>query len=199
MFLGKDMLMMYQHKISSPLTLRYVHVLTITFFFCIPAYGAEPIDGFRDLKFGMSPQEVQALSNCSTPHECIYELSDRNRYVHLSYATVSPGQGSDSTEHLQLTKATIDMGQFSKDWYKQLQMILGKSYRLTNDYTDDTMNAFLSSQLEELQAGYEDGQVVLTVIRRQFGNMILRLIYQNTSLAADFARQRPMPSITTPK
>ena len=191
--------MMHQYKISSPFTLRYVHVLTITFFFCIPAYSAEPIDGFRDLKFGMSPQEVQALSNCSTPHECIYELSDRNRYVQLSYTPINEGQGSDSTEHLQLAKATIDMGQFSKDWYKQLQMILGKSYRLTNDYTDDTMNAFLSSQLEELQAGYEDGQIVLTVIRRQFGNMILKVIYQNTFLAADFARQRPMPSITTPK
>ncbi len=190
---------MYHRKISSLLILCCLHVSITLFLFSIPGYGAEPIEGFRDLKFGMSPQEVQTLSNCSTSQECIYELSDKNRYVQLTYAPVNAGQGTDSTEHLQLTKATIDMGQFSENWYKQLQMILGKSYRLTHDYTDDTRNVFLSDQLEELQAGYEDGQIVLTVIRRQYGNMILRLIYQNASLAADFARQRPLLSITTPK
>ena len=190
---------MNQHKIGSPLTLSWLYVSTILLLFGIPVYGAEPIDGFRDLKFGMSPQEVQALSNCSTPHECIYELSDKNRYIQLTYAPVRTSQGSDSTKHLQLAKATIDMGQFTEDWHKQLQMILGKSYRLTHDYTDDTMNAFLSSQLEELQAGYEDGQIVLTVLRRQFGNMILRVIYQNTSLAAEFVRQRPISPINAPQ
>ena len=60
------------------------------------------------------------------------------------------------------------------------------------------MNAFLSSQLEELQAGYEDGQIVLTVIRRQFGNMILKVIYQNTSLAAELVRQKAIPPTPTP-
>lgn len=190
---------MNQHKIGSPLTLSWLYVSTIFFLFSLPVFGAEPILGFRDLTFGMSPQEVQALSNCSTPHECIYQLSDKNRYIQLTYAPVSTSQVSDSAEHLQLAKATIDMGQFSEDWYKQLQMILGKSYRLTHDYTDDTMNAFLSSQREELQAGYEDGQIVLTVIRRQYGNMILRLIYQNPSLAAEFVRQRPIPPINTPQ
>jgi hypothetical protein len=69
-------------------------------------------------------------------------------------------------------------------------MILGNSYRLTHDFTDETMNAFLSKQLEELQIGYEDGQVVLTVVRRQFGNMILKVIYQNTTLGSEFFRQR---------
>ena len=86
------------------------------------------------------------------------------------------------------------MRQYSEGWYNQLQMILGNSYRLTHDFTDETMNAFLTKQLEELHKAYEDGQVVLTVVRRQFGNMILKVIYQNTTLGSEFIRQRP----TTP-
>jgi len=185
---------MHHFKFGYPLASFWLYLSCVMWLFCVPAYGAEPIDGFRNLKFGMDPQEVQALTNCSTPHECIYELSNKNRYVTLTYGSDDLTQSSESTKNLRLVKITIDMGQYSEGWYNQLQMILGNSYRLTHDFTDETMNAFLSKQLEELQIGYEDGQVVLTVVRRQFGNMILKVIYQNTTLGSEFFRQRP----TTP-
>ena len=182
---------MHHFKFGHPLASFWLYLSCVMWLFCVPAYGAEPIDGFRDLKFGMLPQEVQALSNCSTPHECIYELSNKNRYATPTYGSNDLTQGSESTKNLRLVKISIDMGQYSEGWYNQLQMILGNSYRLTHDFTDETMNAFLSKQLEELQIGYEDGQVVLTVVRRQFGNMILKVIYQNTTLGSEFIRQRP--------
>ena len=189
---------MFHIKLSYPHTSYWISVTIILFLFYIPAFGAEPIDGFRDLKFGMSPQEAQALTNCSTPQECIYELSNKNRYVRLSYGPDDLTQDSKATQPPQLEKITIDMGQYSDDWYKQLQMILGSSYRLTQDFTDETLNAFLDKQQKELNAGYEDGQVILMVTRRQFGNMILKLIYQTPARAAAFFSQSPQPSTTTP-
>lgn len=173
------------------------HLSYIMVAFCFPTYAAEPIDGFRELKFGMTPQEVHALTNCSTSHECIYELSQKNRYVHLTYDPDTTTQGSKSTEHLRLTKITIDMGQHTDGWYHQLQMILGNSYRLTHDFTDETLNAFLANQFEELEEGYENGRVLLTVMRRQFGNMILKIVYQNTMRAAKFVEEKTMPPSTT--
>jgi len=165
---------------------------------CLPSYAAEPIDGFRDLKFGMSPDTVKALPTCTTSEKCLYQLSNKNRYVYLTYTPESTPPDSDANEAPQLAKISIDMGRYSDEWHQQLQMMLGNSYRLTHDFTEETMNAFLSLQLEELKAGYEDGQVVLAVVRRPFGNLILKVIYQNSELAIDFIRDTQTPLAITP-
>ena len=166
--------------------------------FCLPSYAAEPIDGFRDLKFGMTPEKVKALPTCTTSGKCLYQLSNKNRYVDLTYTPESTSLDSDGNEAPQLAKISIDMGRYSDPWHQQLQMILGNSYRLTHDFTDETMNAFLALEVEELKSGYEDGQVVLAVVRRPFGNLILKVIYQNKTLAADFIRGTHTPLSTTP-
>ncbi len=95
-----------------------LHLSCIMFVLCLPAYGAEPIDGFRELKFGMTPQEVHALTNCSTSHECIYELSQKNRYVRLTYDPNATTHGAESTEDLRLSKITIDMGQHTEGFWE---------------------------------------------------------------------------------
>ena len=166
--------------------------------FYLPSYAAEPIDGFRDLKFGMTPETVKALPICRTSENCLYELSNKNRYIHLTYTRENTPPGSDPNEPSQLTKISIDMGQYSDQWHQQLQKILGNSYRLTHDFTDEAAKAFLALQVEELKSGYEDGQVVLAVVRRPFGNLILKVIYQNKTLAADFIRGTRTPLSTTP-
>ncbi len=182
---------MQPHICRKGLAMSWSPALAVLLLFWIPAYGAEPIDGFRDLKFGMTPQEVQSLQNCSTSHECMYELSSKNRYVQLSYDRKPKTTDHATLQPLQLSRITFDMGQYSEGWYNQLQMILGNSYHLTHDFTDETMNAFLAKQFEELQAGYEDGQIILIVNRRQFGNMILKIVYQDITRAAEFVRKSP--------
>ena len=189
---------MKQRSFANPIGFYWFHMSCIMLVFCFPTYAAEPLDGFRDLKFGMTPQEIKALKTCSTSHECLYELSDKIRYIHLTYVKDTTTPGSDFPEPPRLAKITIDMGQYSDAWHQQLQIILGNSYRLTHDYTDETMNAFLAKKFDELKAGYEDGQIVLKVVRRQFGNMTLKVVYQNTTLAAEFNRQTHTPLSTAP-
>jgi len=155
--------------------------------------AGQSIEGFRDLKFGMTEQEVAALPVCSSSTECLYELNDKNRYVKLTYfpESVSGAAESAGTSSIpRLAKITIDMGQYTDEWHQQLQMILGESYGLTQDLTQATMQSFLAEQQDELNAGYENGQVLLKVVRRPFGNLTLKVVYQNATLAADFLQQK---------
>jgi hypothetical protein len=152
-------------------------------------YAGPPIDGFRDLKFGMTEEEVSALPACRSSTECLYELTDKNRYVEMTYLPETVPGSAESTgtpPAPRLAKITIDMGPYTDEWHQQLQIILGESYRLTHDLTEATMQSFLATKQDELNAGYEDGQVLLTVVRRPFGNMTLKVVYQNAALAADF-------------
>lgn len=180
------------HSCSSDIFRHSIWLLlsTVVCLFSAPAFAKEPIDGFRDLKFGMFPQEVQALPNCSTPQECIYELSNKNRYLQLTYTQDDSAPDVTTPSSPRLEKITIDMGQYTEDFYHQLQLMMGKSYRLTHDFTDETMAAFLAQNIQMLQAGYEEGQVVLAVVRRKFGNMTLQVVYQNPALALEFIRSR---------
>ena len=189
---------MKQHTLLNPINSLWLPLAFIIFVFSFPTYAAKTVDGFRDLKFGMTQQEVKALKACSTSHECLYELSSKIRYIHLTYDKDMTAPGSESPEPPRLSKISIDMGQYSDVWHQQLQMILANSYLLTHDYTDETMNAFLAKKFDELNAGYEDGQVILKVVRRQFGNMTLKVVYQNTKLAAEFNRQTHTPLSTIP-
>ena len=179
-----------KHAFSlSPIASSWIHLSFILFLFCVPASGAERLDGFRDLKFGMTQEEVKKFEACSTDRECLIDLSGKIRYVYLSYDQKTATLSAQPSEPPRLAKITIDMGLYSDMWHQQLQMMLANSYQLTHDYTDETMNAFLDEKLQELKAGYEDGQVILEVVRRKFGNMTLNVVYQNTKFAKEFVRQ----------
>jgi hypothetical protein len=166
----------------------------ISLLFASQALAEGPIEGFRDLKFGMTGEEVKQLDHCSSPKDCMYELSEKNRYLTLFYdGKVSPDparQSSPEGAEGGLTRISIDMGHFTDEWYKELQIILGNSYRLTHDLNQETIEAFLAQQQDELTSGYEDGQVLLTVLRRPFGNLVLTVIYQNSDLAKAFAQSQ---------
>lgn len=149
---------------------------------------SEVIDGFRDLKFGMSEKDVVGLEQCSTSTECLYELSGKNRYLQPSYSS-PPGSKSVAT----LSRITIDMGAFSDHWYQELQIRLQDNYQLTNDLLDRDIAAFQKHDVSELTSGYERGQILLKVIRRKFGNLILKVIYQNKVLAAETFKEPNLP------
>lgn len=176
--------------LSGILSIRTCALLTCASIVLSGGLGlAEPgIDGFRELKFGMTEQEVSALPACNNSKECLYELTDKNRYVELTYL---PDEVSNTTEPAgKLAKITIDMGLYRDEWYQQLQIILGASYHLTQDLSEATKQSFLAGQLNELNSGFEDGQVLLKVVRRPFGNLELKVVYQNAALAKAFIQQR---------
>ncbi|MCA9498386.1 MAG: hypothetical protein KC588_04240 [Nitrospira sp.] len=183
--------------LSGLLTIPICSLLTCVSIVLSSALGlAEPgIDGFRELKFGMTEQEVSALPACNNSQECLYELTEKNRYIALTYL---PEKAQDATESAgKLAKITIDMGRYTDDWYQQLQMILGASYHLTHDLTEASKQLFLAGQLNELNSGFEDGQVLLKVVRRPFGNLALKVVYQNAALAEAFIQQRQVPSTSS--
>lgn len=174
------------------LTLPRVAGLWICLLWATPSFSGEPIDGFRDLKFGMTEQEVSGLAACSSSKACMYELSDKNRYIELFYM----GEKTEDTalqtalngEGKGLARISIDMGHYTEEWFKQLQIILSNSYKVTQDLQQETIQAFLAEEQSELTKGYDNGQVLLTVYRRPFGNLVLKVIYQSPSLARAFVK-----------
>ena len=179
--------------------LKYIHwaiismVLLLAFLHTAFAQG-EPIEGFRDLKFGMTEKEVSALEVCSTSSECLYELYGKNRYLYPLYQNSNSAGSTSSTSTAQnlprLVRITIDMGAFTDQFYGELQITLGESYKLTRDLTKEDMDAFTSERTSELVSEYEDGKVLLKVVRRKFGNLVLKVIYQTKEMAAESRNQR---------
>lgn len=163
-------------------------LIILTFILVSPAQS-EPIEGFRDLKFGMTEKEVSSLEACTSSSECLYELFGKNRYLHLRYrnsGTVSsPSSKPDGQNPPRLVRITIDMGAFTDQFYGELQKMMGDSYHVTLDLTENDINAFLKEQTTELVLEYENGQVLLKVVRRKFGNLVVKVIYQTAKMAAE--------------
>ena len=156
----------------------FMGILTYSIFLTSPVQ-AEELEGFRDLKFGMTENDVLALESCSTSSECLIELAGKNRYLIPSYSHTSDGHSEPI-----LTKITIDMGRFTDEWYQELQVRLQDQYRLTHDLRGEDISAFQNEQQSELTSGFENGQILLKVVRRKFGNLVLKVIYQNKDMAA---------------
>ena len=59
------------------------------------------------------------------------------------------------------------------------------NYKLTLDLTENDINTFMNEQTSELVLEYENGQVLLKVVRRKFGNLVLKVSYQTDKMAAE--------------
>jgi hypothetical protein len=170
--------------------------IILTFLIVSPAHS-ETIEGFRDLKFGMTEKEVGSLEACTSSSECLYELFGKNRYLHPLYR--HSGSGSSSSSKLtgqnppRLVRITIDMGTFTDQFYGELQKMMGDSYHVTLDLTENDINTFMKEQTSELILEYENGQVLLKVVRRKFGNLVLKVVYQTDKMAAESRNQSRSP------
>lgn len=176
---------------------RLIAIFIIFSFVFVAPVQSEPIEGFRDLKFGMTEEEVSSLEVCTSSSECLYELFGKNRYL-LPFYRNSDSASSHSLQQNgqnppRLVRITIDMGAFTDQFYGELQKTMGDSYNLTLDLTENEINAFLKDQTSELVLEYEDGKVLLKVVRRNFGNLVLKVVYQTDKMAAESKALRSSP------
>ena len=148
---------------------------------------SEQLKGVGELNFGMTPDTVQALSSCSSSEECLYELLGKNRYFTLSYdrpnlSEEKPRENQLPTGRL-LRSIDVDMGNYTAEWFMELYEVLKSQYSLVHIPTDQEDTLFQQGQDSELIIGFADGHVLLKVVRRTFGNLILRIIFQDTTWA----------------
>jgi len=171
-------------------------LLIVTFILVTPAQS-ELIEGYRDLKFGMTEKEVSSLEACTSSSECLYELFGKNRYLYPLYRNSGSGSSHSSKPGGQnlprLAHITIDMGPFTDQFYGELQQKMGDNYSVTLDLTEKEINTFLSEHTTELVLEYENGKVLLKVVRRKFGNLVLKVIYQTDKMAAESRNPRSSP------
>ncbi len=164
---------------------------------------SKPLDGVGKLKFGMTPEAVEALTGCSSSSECLYELLGKNRYFKLSYDAPFP---SDPTTHPpqastenRLRIIDVDMGNYTSEWFMELFEVLHSQYALVHSPSDQEDSFFNQGQHSELIIGFADGHVLLKVVRRTFGNLILRVIFQDAASATHIRQSWALsPSSSVP-
>ena len=149
---------------------------------------AATIQGFGTLKFGMTPAEVEALEDCSSRNECLYDLMGKNRYFTLGYG---PGAGApdssapsgDGATPGTLSHIDIEMGTYTQEWFLEVFEVLATQYPIRHQPTDTEQAGFQQGSSNELVIGFVDGFVLLKVVRRPFGNMIIHLVFQDAARA----------------
>ncbi|MCY4614031.1 MAG: hypothetical protein OXB94_10490 [Nitrospira sp.] len=146
---------------------------------------AATIQGFGTLKFGMTPEEVTALDDCSSQNECLYDLMGKNRYFTLGYGpgAALPPDGATSPAPATLSHIDIEMGTYTQEWFLELFEVLAAQYPMNHEPTDQEKAVFRQGRAPELVMGFVDGFVLLKVVRRPFGNMIIHLVFQDAAHA----------------
>ena len=145
---------------------------------------AATIQGFGTLKFGMIPAEVAVLEDCSSQTECLYDILGKNRYFTLGYGPVegvpdSTAPSAAGATHATLSHIDIEMGSYTQEWFLELFEVLAAQHPVNHHPTEDESTFFQQGISKELVIGFADGFVLLKVVRRPFGNMIIRVIYQD--------------------
>ncbi len=162
-------------------TISLVNLLVLT-----SSTHAATIQGFGTLKFGMAPAEVAALEGCSSQTECLYDILGKNRYVTLGYGSIQdvPDPTAPSgTTHATLNRIDIEMGTYTQEWFLELFEALAAQYPVNHHPTEHENTFFQQGISQELVIGFADGFVLLKVVRRPFGNIIIRVVYQDADHA----------------
>lgn len=182
------MVIVAQHKhmgFSSLLILTLLIVVGGTAWAQAPA-----LKGVGKLEFGMKPNEVEALEGCSSQTQCLYDLMGKNRYFTLIYDGNTSKHPIDSPPPptATLTHIDIDMGIHTNLWFGELYEVLVGQYPVAHIPTEQEDLKFQNETDNELIIGFAEGSVLLKIVRRQFGNTILHVVYQDKA-AADVQRQ----------
>ena len=172
--------------------LKNTHRFTMKMLFLVaslvvtpPTAMSKPLDGVGELKFGMLPETVKALPGCSGSSECLYELMGKNRYFALSYD--APAHSNQMAQALLPDKGSVlrsidvDMGNYTSPWFLELVDVLQSQYVLTHSPTEQEDTLFQQGQHSELIFGFADGHVLLKIVRRAFGNLVLRIVFQDVA------------------
>lgn len=166
------------------LSVAVAPIVVIGSLLLVPPIHGQPIDGVGELKFGMAPDEVAALDGCSSQTECLYEILGKNRYFRLVYRPERPAPETPPSQPPgTLSLIDIDMGNYTRTWFLELMDVLASQFPVIHSPTERENAMFHEGKRQELIIGLADGVVLLKIVRRPFGNLILRVIYQDADNA----------------
>ena len=144
---------------------------------------AATIQGFGTLKFGMTPAEVEALEDCSSQTQCLYDLLGKNRYFTLAYGPNAGAPSGDGGTPATLSHIDIELGTYTQEWFLEVFEVLASQYPLNHQPTQQEQAVFQKDAAQELVFGFVDGFVLLKIVRRPFGNMIIHVVFQDAGHA----------------
>jgi hypothetical protein len=137
--------------------------------------------GYKDIKLGMLPIDIQTLGVCSNPH------GEGSCYNKTGWSFSLQYEYKDGCV-LGLEKLMIDVGSYSTDFHEQLFKTLRKKYKKNHGYSDRELEQYNAGELGSLNIVFEDGALGLVIFRR--GNKHrLAVVYQNEELAKNYLKE----------
>ena len=131
----------------------------------------------------MTPAEVEALEDCSSQTQCLYDLLGKNRYFTLAYGPNAGAPSGDGGTPATLSHIDIEMGTYTQEWFLEIFEVLASQYPVNHQPTDREQAVFRDETAQELVFGFVDGFVLLKIVRRPFGNMIIHVVFQDAAHA----------------
>ncbi|MED5579517.1 MAG: tetratricopeptide repeat protein [Nitrospinota bacterium] len=121
------------------------------------------IDGYKEIKFGMTLQEINNLGVCSKTLNIVHI-----RNMNMCYSII--GQKREFIfgfvkGNRGLKMITINFGRYVPSLHNQIRRILDQKYKKYYRGTKTDSDRFRSGQLQVFKDAWENGQVVLTIKR----------------------------------
>lgn len=144
--------------------------------------------GYKDLKFGMSKNEVDNLGVCKlfVGSLGIYKCYDKfvNLYEDATFEAPLIEEGSGVLVQIQ-----VGLGDYTDEKFTEYQNLISSKYSVEKVFSKSDMELFNIGQLDTLNTIFANGSVVLKIFRNpQNGGFMLDIIYNNKKVADDLMK-----------
>jgi len=148
--------------------MRISHIFMAMFLAAIPSYGnaAEPITGYRDLKFGMNQDAVSSVLKSACKHYnkgfghgvgC-YEVGGIKRDLRVWFDPPASSKGL-------LKSIVIEFGIYDEKQHREIYAALEKKHDLVYIFDETDIAAFNTGQSNVLLVIFGEGHIVLKIAR----------------------------------
>ena len=141
------------------------------------------VDGYKDLKFGMSLDDVKELDVCKLliGQQGLYKC-----YGKLINLYEEPAFKAPITSSGKLSQIAVGLGEFKSSVAEEYNALLAQKYGIDSSYNDEDINNFSSNRLSSLDTIYAKGHVVMTIYHDGQGGMLLDILYNDSKNAKQY-------------
>lgn len=152
----------------------------------ISAKELNTVLGYKDLKFGMSMDDIDKLGVCKLliSQQGLYKC-----YGKLINLYEEPAFKAPLMSNGKLTQIAVGLGEFKTSIAAEYNELLTKKYGIESSYTDEDIQNFSNNKLKTLDTIYAKGAVVMTIYHDGQGGMLLDILYNDSKIAKSYFKK----------
>ncbi len=145
--------------------------------------NSQLVDGYKDLKFGMSLKDIEKLNVCTLfiGQQGLYKYYGKLMNLYEEPAFKAPISSIGG-----LSQIAIGLGDYKSSVATEYGELLAKKYGLDSSYSDEDIDNFSNNKLKSLDTIYANGRVVMTIYHDGQGGMLLDILYNDSEYAKHY-------------